>query len=328
MAKINYAPEDIANTRFNISPMSIATLSANIAFNAHRYPMYRRWSDYVAETLGEVHLPLLCDFHRGTSCTPEFLSPVLPPESRSFEDELNHVAAMSEDLIESEIAWIQDHSAPEASLKAYAQRPRSTREELLVELAFYWEQIVAPHWKQMLSVLETEIMQQSQVMATQGYDAMFAQMSPDVHYENAQLTVQTSSVDFTVNVAGGGLLLEPNIFASRMRIGVSASNPFVSLSYPARGSGNWRSQTAHSKPSEALAMMLGHHRAMLLLRLVDPCTTQTLAAEFNLTASAVSQQLSQLHEADLVKKQRAGKRVFYSLTERGLKLLDVFETAS
>jgi hypothetical protein len=137
MADINYSPEDIANTRFNISPMAVASLSANIAFNAPRYPMYHRWSDYVAEKLDEVHLPLLRDFHRGTSCTPEFLSPVLPPQRRSFEDELNHIADMSEGLIESEIDWMQGHAPPEASLKVYERRPRITREDLLVELGIY-----------------------------------------------------------------------------------------------------------------------------------------------------------------------------------------------
>jgi len=326
MADIHYSPEDIVNTRFNISPMAVATFSANIAFNAPRHPMYSRWSDYVAETLRDLPLPILQDFHQGTSCTPEFLSPVLPPQTRSFEDELNHVATMSEDLIESEIDWIAGHAPPEASLKVYQKRPLMMREDLIVELSIYWEYVVAPHWQQMRSILETEIMQQSQILATQGHTAMFAHLSPDINVSDHLLMVQTSSIDLAVELSGGGLILEPNIFASRLRLGMSGLNPCVVLSYPARGSGNWRSKPATHTP-EALSLMLGQNRAMLLIRLVEPATTQGLATELNLTPGAVSQQLSQLHEADLVKKQRSGKRVYYSLTQRGLNLLEVFETA-
>ena len=325
MADINYTVDDLVNTRFVISPMSTATYSANIAFNAPDYPLYSKWSQYVAEKLDGIALPTLNDFHHGTSCIPEFLNPFPTQASRTFEEELQLVATMTEDHIEAELVDLADHYPPFIPLAQYTRNPRALRNQLVDEMHIYWRRVMQPHWSHIRSLLETDIVHRSRLMATQGHTEMFTQLSPNIDVEHNRLSIHTTSFDVTVELAGDGIILEPNIFASRMRLGMSQINPGILLSYPAPGAGNWRSQ-ATATPSEALSMIVGENRAQLLYRLIEPITTSQLAADLHLTPGAVSQQLGQLYEAGLAEKQRLGKHVFYNLTARGNQLLDVFET--
>jgi hypothetical protein len=146
-------------------------------------------------------------------------------------------------------------------------------------------------------------MKQSQLLVTEGYSRLFAQWSPHVEFQQGQLRIHTSTLDLSVEMVGTGIMLEPNIFANRMRVGVSPINAGVLLSYPAYGAGNWRDQSAIT-PSEALSNLIGEHRTLLLYQLVEPITTSDLAKVLYLTPGAVSQQLGQLYAAGLVDKHR------------------------
>ena len=325
MTDINFTSDDLIQTRFVISPMSIASLSANVAFNARHYPLFARWSQYVAETLEDVELPVLRDFHIGTVCIPEFLGPLPVQVSRSFDEELQIVATMAEDHIQEEIDWLTRHKPHEPSLARYQKKPKALRETLVDELSLYWQRVIQPHWRQMRSILDTDIMRQSQLLTTEGHARLFSQWSPQVEFHQGQVRIHTNSLDLTVEMGGNGMMLEPNIFASRMRVGVSHISAGVTLSYPARGAGNWYAETAIT-PSEALSNLIGDHRAKLLYYLAEPITTTELATALYLTPGAVSQQLGQLHEIGLVDKHRLGRRVYYRLTQRGESLLHVFET--
>jgi DNA-binding transcriptional ArsR family regulator len=45
----------------------------------------------------------------------------------------------------------------------------------------------------------------------------------------------------------------------------------------------------------------------------------------HITAATASQHLSRLTKAGLVEPRRSGKRVYYHLTQRGQKLIELFE---
>ena len=95
------------------------------------------------------------------------------------------------------------------------------------------------------------------------------------------------------------------------------------MTYSARGSGNWFSEILPD-PEEQLRVVLGDAPARLLIALCEPDHTSNLAKRLYLTAGAVSQQLKRLHHAGLVESHRSGYKVYYRLSERGLKLLALF----
>lgn len=75
----------------------------------------------------------------------------------------------------------------------------------------------------------------------------------------------------------------------------------------------------------ALRAAFGDMRAILLEALREPTPTSALARTLGVTAGAVSQQLSRLMDAGLLDAHRSGYRVYYRLSDRGQKLMDLFE---
>jgi DNA-binding transcriptional ArsR family regulator len=89
------------------------------------------------------------------------------------------------------------------------------------------------------------------------------------------------------------------------------------LIYGAQGAALWKAPAMPA--NKGLEITLGVAKAQILYALLDPASTGELAHRLNLTAGAVSQQLSRLRKAGLVESTRLKQRVYYRLTERGRK---------
>ncbi len=118
-----------------------------------------------------------------------------------------------------------------------------------------------------------------------------------------------------------GLQLVPSVFGSSVMWQVSPEYKPMII-YGARGIGLW--QQAQPELDESLELLLGAGRASVLSVLDSPTTTSELALTLHLTAGAVSQHLSLLNRAGLVRSNRSGKRVYYSLSQKGEDLLRLF----
>lgn len=327
--EIRYTSNDLVKTRFRISPLSVASMSAKVFYNSQHYPQYSSWTRYVHEALDGMELPVLSDFHRGAvTCNSDLLEPFPVHEAPSIQDELQQVATLSEGIVEDSIDFQLTMDPPEADLRKYKKHPRLLRERVVDELELYWQHVIEPHWKQIRMVLETDILQRSRRLVASGYEVMIMGLDPRITAVAGRLYVQDSRHQTTIEMSSRGIIFNPNVFSVKTRIGLSpAGEAGVILSYAADGSGNWRDNRS-LQPPYAMSMMLGEHRSRLLCQLQRPMTTSELAASLHLTTSAISQQLKQLYEADLVHKHRVGKRVYYRLNERGESLLNVFESKS
>ncbi|WP_019587717.1 ArsR/SmtB family transcription factor [Deinococcus apachensis] len=93
--------------------------------------------------------------------------------------------------------------------------------------------------------------------------------------------------------------------------------------YPARGAFRlWQERHA---AEDAVRMLLGHGRAVLLRELAVPTTTSELARRLGVTPGAVSQQVSDLRRIGVVTDQRSGRLVHHALSARGEALLSLLE---
>jgi len=71
----------------------------------------------------------------------------------------------------------------------------------------------------------------------------------------------------------------------------------------------WEPQ--HPAPPDALAKLVGRNRAALLVALDSPRSTGQLAGMLGVTSGGVSQQLSVLADAGLVRRRRVQRHVLY-----------------
>ena len=69
-----------------------------------------------------------------------------------------------------------------------------------------------------------------------------------------------------------------------------------------------------------MSAIFGSTRAQLLRKLVLPQTTLELATALDLKTPTVSEHLAAFAIAGVVNRVRVGRRVYYSLSERGLAL--------
>jgi DNA-binding transcriptional ArsR family regulator len=90
------------------------------------------------------------------------------------------------------------------------------------------------------------------------------------------------------------------------------------IAYPARGVGElWNAPTA---PAEALGRLIGRTRALVLVSLERPASTQVVAAQLGLSAAGASGHLLALRDAGLLTATRHGHEVRYRRTALGTSL--------
>jgi len=327
MAELGYTSENLVKTRFVVSPLNVMSTSVKAVYNPTYYSAYSNWIHHAEEALQEVELPVLSDFNRGAvHCTTDLLAPFSFHAATSLEDELQQIATMSESFVEESIHFQLKHDPPDADILKYEKQPRILRDRAVEELQIYWDRVIQPHWTQMQTTLESDIIQRSRQIAAEGYEQMLMELDPRITIHSNKMSIDSSRLKVTFQLQEDeGIYLVPMLFTNKTRLNTHAEETTrIAFTYPAIGSGNWR-DPRQEMLTDAMSVLLGEHRAELLFRLQRPMSTQELAQMLFVTSSAVSQQLKQLYEADLVKKHRMGKRVYYVLSERGQRLLAVFD---
>jgi DNA-binding transcriptional ArsR family regulator len=152
---------------------------------------------------------------------------------------------------------------------------------------------------------------------------LFDSLHATAHCAGDRLVVDDGT-ERVVSVGGRGFPLMPTVFADRgPLLSVSDWSAPVAI-YPVRAIATlWegRPRAIGADPVSPLAAVLGPARARLLTLLQAPATTTELAHRTGLSVGAVSQHLSALHNARLVRRNRQGRSVYYLSTELGAFLV-------
>jgi DNA-binding MarR family transcriptional regulator len=106
---------------------------------------------------------------------------------------------------------------------------------------------------------------------------------------------------------------------------VENSDP-VAVGYPLPGAlASWSpTGLPVRESSDALATVIGHVRAEILRRLLEPMSMSLLAAELNCAPSTATHHCNTLESAGLVERIRQGKSILVRRTTRGSALVDIF----
>ncbi len=192
----------------------------------------------------------------------------------------------------------------------------------------YWQAALAPYWPSMRNVLEEEILFRGHRLATEGADAMLADLGGRVRWERPVLYAPYQ-IDLDRRLDNAQLFIVPVLFARGMRILSSPQTNVVAMSYQARGAAVLAEQSTVTPAGDAapdggdrLAILVGRGRAAVMRALVAPTTTTAVASAVGLAPSTVSQHLSALSSAGVVRRTRAGYRVLYELDHVGVALLE------
>lgn len=322
MITIELSVDDLADTRFAISPLVETVLS----LWALREPAFYSYLpvQLLRGDLDGLDTSLLTCLVGPTFALPDFLTPRPSVFGAKFDDELATVRGTPPAIVRRDLMAVYDQGrrplpGPLADAEATGDRPvRALLDRICDLLAQYWAVAVQRHWPLIRLVLEADTTYRAHQLATGGARLLFADMHPNISWHNGVLRIDKMLGEHHVIAAGRGLLLVPSLFAYKPVPPVSRDEP-PWLAYPTRGSATLFEGSSHDG-SSALAGLIGAPRARLLGMLDNPRSTVEIAQQLGVTPSAVSQHLRVLHANALVTRTRHARHVLYRRSPLGDEL--------
>ena len=322
MITFELSVEDLADTRFALSPLHETVLSLRVLRDPGLYALHLPWRRPVLGQLARLDTALLMALEGRTRALPDFLTPRPPSFAPVFEDELAAVRATPAGLVRRDLAAAHAPGrVPEPLSEPVNGDERAVcelRDSICDLLERYWDIAIRPTWPKMRLVLEADMTYRARQLATGGARLLFADMHPNLRWRDGVLHIGQMIGRHHVAAAGRGLLLVPSVFAHKPAPPVSADEAPL-LAYPCRGVATlWAA--APAADAAALVSLLGASRARLLGQLEEPLATAELARRLAVTPSAVSQHLQVLHASGLVTRTRDGRHVLYRRSPLGDQL--------
>ncbi|MEV4254958.1 ArsR family transcriptional regulator [Spirillospora sp. NPDC049652] len=314
--------EDLADTRFALSPLHEAVTSLRVLRDPALYALHLPWRRTVLAGLDPSDLRLLLSLVSRRHTLPDFLTPRPDEFAPAFETELDAVRRTPGPLVRNDLeAAHAPDDVPEPLREALREGAvEQLRDAICDVLHRYWTLAIEPDWPQMRLVLEADMTYRARRLAVGGARLLFADMHPNLRWRDGVLRVSRMISHHHVVAGGRGLLLMPSVFVHKPAPPLSPDEPPM-LAYPSRGVGTlWTPAPPPDRP--ALDALLGAPKVRLLDLLAEPLPTIEIARRLRVTPSAVSQHLRVLHATGLVSRARDGRQVLYRRTPLGDGLMD------
>lgn len=321
MVTFIFTVEDLARTRFAISPMWELVSGIGLLRDPSLASLHLPWVEEARTIARKVDSRAALALIRPRGYMPDFLTP--PPSSplATFEEELGLVRSTPSAQVRREMSYLLGRRKPPEILRPFLEQPRRAVAELSDTLNQLWERTLEAHWPRLRALLEADLLHRSRRLTEGGPADLFEDLHPHVRFGEARLEVQAACSVDEVALDGRGLLLVPSAFAWQNPRLIIDPPWQPTLIYPARGVALLWEPGAARTPA-ALAGVLGQTRASLLEALDAPVSTTDLAHRLELSPGGVSQALTSLREAGLVSGARRGRSVHYLRTPTGDRLVE------
>ncbi|MFE6844045.1 DUF5937 family protein [Streptomyces sp. NPDC057686] len=312
--------------RFAVSPLwEVVTSFRRLLDDGAVSPVYRPWAEQVRPRLAAAGLDRgwLAELIPPKGYVPHFLNPAPAGPAPALAAELAGVLAAPAGPVRRNLDHLRYHQGPLGPrARALHADPAARLPRLAEEIEAYWKLALAPYWARIRSVLEADVFHRARQAAEQGAGHVINELHSAVQWDENALRLVRRTRPLSRETAGRGLLLVPSAFLGPGLLTRMTPPDPPQLAYPARGVGAlWASRPQTGK-AEALAVVLGRSRTLLLSELEAPASTTELAGRTGLSAAGVSQNLTALRDAGLVSAHRAGRSVLYARTAVAEALLD------
>ncbi|WP_375390283.1 DUF5937 family protein [uncultured Amnibacterium sp.] len=313
MIRFEVGPEDLAATRFAVSPSFELAMLVRTLFRADpAAPIARRFRsrfDPIRDQSGVLALRYL----HGPGLGASFSVPPPAGMGQTIDDDLAVLRGVDPAVVATELAGIRAIRRPPPAVAALLQDPRLP--EVLADVtAAVWAALLAPEWPRVRSVLERDVRFRAERLSEVGWAGALAGMHESLTWLGNAVVIDRSAE--AVEVLGGrGLLLVPSVFLGQ-GVAVTGDPPWQpTIVYPSRGAGLVFEEAVAA--TDPLAPLLGRTRAGLLLALATPSSTTQLAALTGASLGATGDHLKVLLDAGLIARARLARSVVYRRTPLG-----------
>jgi DNA-binding transcriptional ArsR family regulator len=310
-------PEDVARIRFTFSPLKELVFSLIALRAPAEHSLHLPWIRTTRSLVADLDLAEVFAIVPVHGAVADFLTPLPNDPTTDITTHLGQLRQAEPERVIADVTALA--SVPRTVASRIAEDPEAAVHRIADTLHEYWRRALAEPWPRILRLLEADVLWRSQRLAAGGLQALFDDLHPTVALNGDRLSA-ADPFDYSGDLSGTGLILVPHVMGwPRVR---KMIEPYqAAISYPVRGIATlW--ETAPPPPPDALATLIGHTRATILINLTEPASTTTLARRLRLTPGAISQHLSVLHAARLVSRTRVTGSVLYCRTSRGDALIE------
>jgi DNA-binding transcriptional ArsR family regulator len=315
MIEYEFTAEDLADTRFAISPVQELVCSVWTLRDPGGYALHLPWRRAALAALTELDLRVLLSLVGRRRGMPDFLTPRPETFAPRIGDQLDRVRRVPPEVAERDLVATHAQGGDPV--------PEPLRGVTVADLADllerYWAVAMAADWPRMRLVLEADMTYRARRSALGGARLLFADLHPNVSWSDGVLRVEKVIGHHRITPAGRSLLLLPSIFAYKPVPPMSLDEP-PWLAYPARGIAGLWSPVSPRDPG-VLSGLVGAPKARLLTLLAEPLPTIELARRLRVTPGAISQHLRILHTSGLLTRTRDGRQVLYRRSDLGDRLI-------
>lgn len=328
MITIHVTPDDLVKLRFAYRPLLEIPLSYRVWINQGFQSPYRHWVEEAHHVLYDADLPYLSALVTSHGYIPDFLTPTPVANRVDIEADFEELMMIPDSVIQEGIFTLIQEDGDSEMRRFFLVHPRAALGCLIEEMRVYWHRTLAHYWSRMTATLESDVLYRARQLALDGPSSVFGELHSTIDFYNNQIQLHPvcqhlhDDVDLVLN--GTGIQLVPVIFRGCGRMFQVAPGWQPMLAYGVRGAGLWYQKAPPSNQSLEHALGVGRARVLQVLRM--PISNAEVAHKARISTATASQHLMRLKKAGLVQHQRHGKRVYYSLTERGENLLNLFET--
>jgi hypothetical protein len=321
MITFTFTVEDLARTRFAISPMWELITGLRTLQDTKRAALHLPWVREALPIARGLDLGTALLIAPSNGYMPDFLTPPPMTPVASFEEELEVLKATPAAQVRHDVALLYGRRKPPERVQRLVEHPRRELGRLADVLAEFWELALERYWPRIRALLEADLAYRSRRLTEGGAAGLFGDLHEGITWHGDRVDVESACFTTVSTLSGKGLLLVPSALQWQKPASITEAPWQPTVLYPARGVGLlW--EPGEREGSEALAGIIGPARAALLDALDAPRSTTDLARQLNLTAGGVSQHLARLKAARLVAGTRNGRSVLYVRTPLAEQLVD------
>jgi DNA-binding transcriptional ArsR family regulator len=312
--RARFDADSLARVRLAASPLAEVSAWLGLAASGGRHPVFGDPGAAARSALADPATALVAAVlppPGRPGYTPDLFTPKPGIARDVLGEQLDRIAATPAEEVAEQVGftglWVPPAVREEVERGTFAASAAAG-------LRRFWAATVADGWAGLRSVMEADLAERAQVMATRGVGAMFGSLHPAVGWDAGALTVRGAwREEFALT--GVEVVCVPAVLAWP-KLSVQFCDPRDAvLAYPAAGIGARR-----RAPGGSDDRLLGPSRAALLRDLDVPRSTAGLATRHHLAPATVSYHLKVLARAGLVRSGRDGKFVLYHRTDAGTAL--------
>jgi DNA-binding transcriptional ArsR family regulator len=312
---------DVLGVRFAWSPVWETMHAVRTFSDPRARPYHQGWHRLVADRAARIDLEPLTAVQPLRGFVPDFLTPPPRTPAPRVREQLAEVRATPVAQVESELRLCrQSPLAPRQArlVDAYLDDPAAARDFLASRLHEAWRELVAPFWIRIKDLLDRDIQERTRQLARHGLRRVLDELHPRISWTSRGLSVRDGGRT-ALTVGDRGIVLMPSAYVWPAVAAIVDEPWQPTIAYPAQGIAElWNAPTV---PPEALGRLIGRTRALVLVGLDQPASTQVVAAQLGLSPAGASGHLMALRDAGLLTATRRGHEVRYSRTALGTSLV-------